>query len=109
VTPHVEANVKHAWHIYTILIKPELLTIDRNKFIDALKAENVGTSVHYIPVHYHPYYAKKYGFKKCDFPNAEYIYERTITIPLFPRMKREEVDGVIRAVKRIANHYRKNR
>jgi len=108
VTPHVEKNVKHAWHIYTILIRPELLKIDRNKFIDALKAENVGTSVHYIPVHYHPYYAKKYGFRKGDFPNAEYVYERTITIPLFPRMKREELDGVIRAVRRIANHYRKN-
>lgn len=107
VTPHVEANVKHAWHIYTILVRPELLKIDRNKFIDALKAENVGTSVHYIPVHYHPYYARKYGFKKGDFPNAEYVYERTITLPLFPKMTEADVRRVIFAVKKIVGHYKK--
>ncbi len=67
ITPHVRKYVKHAWHLYPILINEELLSITRAEFIQALKAENIGSSVHFIPVHTMSYYQDKYGFKPEDY------------------------------------------
>ncbi len=106
-TPIVNRNIRHAWHLYVIRIVPEALTINRNQFIEALRAENIGTSVHFIPVHLHPFYKDRYGYKRGDYPVAEGIYERVISLPLFPRMSEDDVDDVIAAVKRIVNCHRR--
>lgn len=97
--PSARNYIKHAWHLYTILIKPEKLTIDRNKFIELLQAENIGTSVHFIPLHLQPFYRDSLGYKQGDFPKTEYIYDRIISLPLYPKMTEEDVTDVIRAVK----------
>lgn len=107
VIPYVKNNIKHAWHLYVIKIVPERLKINRNQFIEALKAENIGTSVHFIPAHLHPYYRDNYGFKSGDFPNAEYAFERVISLPLFPKMTDEDVNDVINAVRKIVEYYKK--
>ncbi len=107
VIPYVKNNIKHAWHLYVIKIVPERLKINRNQFIEALKAENIGTSVHFIPAHLHPYYRDTYGFKSGDFPNAEYAFERVISLPLFPKMTDEDVNDVINAVRKIVEYYKK--
>jgi len=106
-TPFVKSNIKPAWHLYVIKIVSEKLKINRNQFIEALKAENIGTSVHFIPVHLHPYYRDTYGFKRGDFPNAEYAFERVISLPLFPKMNDEDVKDVIEAVRKIIEYYKK--
>lgn len=105
--PFVKNDIKHAWHLYVIKISPERLTINRNKFIEALRGENIGASVHFIPVHFHPYYRDTYGFKKGDFPNTESAFERVISLPLFPKMSDQDVEDVITAVKKIADYYRR--
>ena len=105
--PYVDEQVQHTWHLYPILINTDLLKIDRNKFIEALKAENIGTSVHFIPIHMHPYYRDRFGFNRGDFPSAEYVYERIISLPLYPRMTERDVGDVIAAVKKIVHCYRK--
>ena len=89
----------HAWHLYVILIKPERLKIDRGRFIKELKKRNVGASVHFIPLHLHPYYRNNYGYKKGDFPDAEWVYERSISLPIYPKMSDEDVEYVIEAVR----------
>lgn len=101
-TPSVKPYVKHAWHLYVIKLVPERLVIDRDRFIEALKAEKIGTSVHFIPVHLHPYYRETFGFKKGDFPVAEEMYERVISLPLYPKMSDEDVARVIEAVRNLA-------
>jgi UDP-4-amino-4,6-dideoxy-N-acetyl-beta-L-altrosamine transaminase len=106
-TPFVKSNIKHAWHLYIIMIVSEKLKINRNQFIEALKAENIGTSVHFIPVHLHPYYRDTYGFRRGDFPNAEYAFDRVISLPLFPKMNDEDVKDVIDAVRKIVEYYKK--
>jgi len=106
-TPVVKNHVRHAWHLYPILIETKKLRIDRNQFIEALKAENVGTSVHFIPVHLHPCYRKRFGFKEGDFPVSEYVYEREVSLPIYPSMTGDEVEDVILAVKKIVNHYKR--
>ena len=105
--PFVKDNIKHAWHLYVIKIVSEKLEINRNQFIEALRAENIGTSVHFIPVHLHPYYRDTYGFKRGDFPNAEYAFERVISLPLFPKMSDKDVKDVIDAVRKIIEYYKK--
>jgi UDP-4-amino-4,6-dideoxy-N-acetyl-beta-L-altrosamine transaminase len=107
-TPFVKSNIKPAWHLYVIKIVSEKLKINRNQFIEALKAENIGTSVHFIPVHLHPYYRDTYGFRRGDFPNAEYAFDRVISLPLFPKMSNKDVKDVIDAVRKIVVYY-KNR
>ncbi|MDD5529401.1 MAG: DegT/DnrJ/EryC1/StrS family aminotransferase [bacterium] len=92
-------STTHAYHLYIIKIVPELLKIDRTKFIELLRAENIGTGVHFIPLHLMPFYKQTFGFKKGDFPNAEWAYERTISLPLYPGLTSEDVKYIIKKVK----------
>ena len=64
----------------------------------ALQAENIGTGVHYRAVHLHPYYRDTYGYGRGDLPNAEWISDRTISLPLSPKLSDDDVDDVISAV-----------
>ncbi len=107
VLPPRQHHLKTAWHLYPIRINSELLTADRNQIIKALKAENIGVNVHYIPIHLHSYYQQRYGFVRGDFPIAERVYDSILTIPLFPKMSDKDVDDVINALKKVFSHYQK--
>lgn len=103
-TPFVYQNkvtYPHAWHLYIIQLNLENLTINRARFIEEMKKRNIGTSVHFIPLHLQPYYQKTYGYKKGHFPNAEKIYERCVSLPIYPKMTHEDVRDVIESVKDI--------
>jgi dTDP-4-amino-4,6-dideoxygalactose transaminase len=105
--PVVRPEVEHAWHLYVIQIDPQALAIDRAQFIEALRAENIGTSVHFIPVHLHPYYRETFGYQRGDYPIAEAVYDRIISLPLYPKMTEADVQSVIAAVRRVVAHHRK--
>jgi dTDP-4-amino-4,6-dideoxygalactose transaminase len=105
--PLVNEGIRHAWHLYVIQLNLDRLAINRAQFIDALKAENIGTSVHFIPVHLHPYYRHTYGYNRGDYPNAERVYDRIISLPLYPKMSEQDVHDVIAAVKRVVALHRK--
>jgi perosamine synthetase len=105
VPPCVRADVNPAWHLYPIRLDPERLAADRAQVFRALRAENIGVNVHYIPVHYHPYYRDRFGDKRGQFPVAEDAYERLISVPLFHAMSDADMQDVIHAMKRVALHY----
>lgn len=107
VTPAEIPGNRHAWHLYVIRINENLMNIDRNKFIEELTDLNIGTSVHFIPVHLHPYYRMTYGYKHGDYPVAESIYDGILSLPLYPKMTRDDVEVVVNAVKHIVKKYRK--
>ncbi|MCK4589153.1 MAG: UDP-4-amino-4,6-dideoxy-N-acetyl-beta-L-altrosamine transaminase [Nanoarchaeota archaeon] len=107
ILPSVKSYAKSSWHLYPIRVNNDLLKVDRNQLIRALKAENIGVNVHYIPIHLHSYYQKNYGFKAGDFPVCERIYNSIITLPLFPKMNTQDVQDVINAVKKVINYYKK--
>ncbi|PIP13352.1 MAG: UDP-4-amino-4,6-dideoxy-N-acetyl-beta-L-altrosamine transaminase [bacterium (Candidatus Stahlbacteria) CG23_combo_of_CG06-09_8_20_14_all_40_9] len=96
---------RNTYHLYVIKIKPDRLRITRNKFIRALREENISTNVHYIPIHLHPYYRERFGYKKGDYPSAERVYERAISLPIYPAMKEEDVLDVINAIEKIVVYY----
>jgi dTDP-4-amino-4,6-dideoxygalactose transaminase len=102
----VEAPVRHSdrnhvYYIYVIRLDLDRLAIDRAQFIEALKARNIGTSVHFIPVHLHPFYQEHLGYRRGDLPHAEAIYGRIVSLPLCPRMTETDAHDVIRAVRHI--------
>ena len=97
----VELNTRHAYHLYTLLIDLDHAKITRDKFLDEMTKKNIGVGVHYIALHLHPFYRKEFGYKKGDFPNAEWISERIVSIPLSPKLSDKDVDDVIEAVKTI--------
>ncbi len=97
-TPISRTNVKHAWHLYVLRLNLSHLTIDRAQFINEMKARNIGTSVHFIPIHLHPYYANKYGWQPETFPIAYREYQRLVSLPLHPGLSDTDVDDVIWAV-----------
>jgi len=101
-TPVARPEVDHAWHLYVLRLLPDRLGMSRNQFIEELKARNIGTSVHFIPIHIHPFYRDKYGFKPYDFPVAYDSYERMVSLPLSPRMSDQDVADVIEAVLELA-------
>ena len=94
-------NRIHSWHLFPIKLKLERLTVDRNAFIDALKDEGIGCSVHWRPLHLHPYYLEKFGWSAEDLPVASTIWKRLISLPIFPGMHDSEIDHVTQTVKKI--------
>jgi len=105
--PGLPSHVKHARHLYIIVLDVDRLTISRNEFVDALKAENIGTGIHFVSLHLHEYYRERFGYGPDDFPNANYLSERILSLPLYPRMSEKNVHDVIVAVKKIINYTRK--
>lgn len=97
----IEKNTRHAMHLFAIMINLEKMKIGRNEFIDKLIKENIGSGVHFSPVHLHPYYKKTFGYKKGDFPNAEFVGERIVSLPLGANLADRDVQDVINAVKNI--------
>lgn len=98
--PQAGEDSLHAYHLYPILLAPET---DRRVFFDYMRTNNIGVQVHYIPVHLQPYYRRRFGYKKGDFPVAEDFYAREVSLPIYPRLSKEEQDYVIDTIK---NFYR---
>ena len=105
--PVERADVEHAWHLYVLRLRPGVLRIGRDQFIEALTARRIGSSVHFIPVHLHPYYRDRYGHAPEDFPVALANYRRMLSLPLHPGLSDDDVGDVISAVLEIAREFRR--
>ncbi|MFH1429282.1 MAG: DegT/DnrJ/EryC1/StrS family aminotransferase [Candidatus Margulisiibacteriota bacterium] len=90
---------KHAYHLYTVLVDIENTKITRDQLLMLLHNKGIGTGVHYIALNLHPFYQKEYGYKRGDFPNAEYISDRTLSLPLSPRLSNDDLAYVIESLK----------
>lgn len=106
ITPYEAEERKSGYHIYVIRLVLEKLKVGRREIFEALRAENIGVNVHYIPVYYHPYYQEQ-GYSKGICPIAERVYESIITLPLYPGMLNEDVIDVVNAVKKVIKYYSK--
>lgn len=106
IIPYQLPYTNSSWHIYVLQLRLEKLKVGRREVYEALLKENIGVNVHYIPIYYHPYY-QRLGYKKGLCPNAEHLYERIITLPLFPKMTEEDVLDVINGIYKVLKYYRK--
>ncbi|MGQ9756419.1 MAG: UDP-4-amino-4,6-dideoxy-N-acetyl-beta-L-altrosamine transaminase [Desulfotomaculales bacterium] len=111
--PYQAPWAESAWHLYVLALNLDRLRAGRREIFLALRAENIGVHVHYIPVHTHPYYKWLIDPTVCPLgegspaPRAEALYPRLITLPLFPAMTDRDVEDVVYAVKRVLAYYRR--
>jgi|SRR5579885_794218 dTDP-4-amino-4,6-dideoxygalactose transaminase len=93
----------HSWHLYTPLINEDAAGMNRNEFMLAMKEKNIGTGLHYRAAHLYPYYRQVFGFNPGDFPRAEDVCERIVSLPLFPGMTDADHDRVLDVMYTIFN------
>jgi perosamine synthetase len=107
VLPVARSNVEHAWHLYPIRLGLEQLRITRAEFIGLMREQNIGTSVHFIPLHQHPFYRDAYRYRREDFPNASDAYERLVSLPIYPAMGENDIADVVTVVREIIRQNRR--
>ncbi len=83
-----------AWHLYPLRLNIEALKINRNQFINEMNERGIGTSVHFKPIYRFTYY-KNLGYQSAHYPESEWVYERSLSIPIFPGMSDKEIEFVI--------------
>ena len=105
IAPRADEDVLPAWHLYPIRLDCSRLSARRGEIFRALRAENIGVNVHYIPVHLHPYYRDRFDYKGGEFPNAEAAYESLISLPMFHGMTDDDIADVIAAVEKVTQYY----
>lgn len=94
----VEADTRHAYHLFTVSIRSEASPVSRDEFLDAMNARRIGTGVHYLSVPEHPFYQDRFGWNPESFPNAMSVGRTTVSLPLSPKMTHSDVDRVVTAV-----------
>jgi perosamine synthetase len=103
--PPDDVNRIHSWHLFPIKLRLEKLSINRNEFIEELQRGGVGCSVHWRPLHLHPYYQDTFGWRHNDFPAATSMWERLISLPIFPGMQSVEINHVVEMLTAICERY----
>lgn len=94
----IESGMRHAKHLYTLLVDTERLGLSRDRFLSEMTKRNIGVGVHYLSLHLQPFYKRVLGYTHGDFPNAEWISERTVSLPISARLTDDDVADVIEAV-----------
>jgi perosamine synthetase len=105
--PDEPPGFESAWHLFVVRLALERLRVDRAAVADALRARGIGTSVHFIPLHLHPYYRRTLGTRPGDFPGAEDLYARCLSLPLYPAMRPSDVDRVADALRTVLREARR--
>lgn len=105
--PYTKGDIRHARNLYTILIDPTKLKISRDKLVDLLKEADIGVSVYFIPLYRFSYFQKILNNRYTDFPVSENVYERIISLPLYPRMNVSDIKYVIKTLKSLIKRYQK--
>lgn len=95
----------HAQHLYVLKLRPGVLSIDRARYIEELRARGIGASVHFIPLHVHPYYEQTFGYRPETFPVALDVYERSLSLPVYSRMTDADAARVVDAVLDLARRF----
>jgi dTDP-4-amino-4,6-dideoxygalactose transaminase len=100
-----DEGTRHARHLYTLLLDVDRLRVGRDEVQQALHRQRIGTGVHYRALHLHRFYREEFSYARGDLPNAEWISDRTLSLPLSARLTDEDVADVVRAVRRTLEHF----
>jgi perosamine synthetase len=103
--PGVAPDVRHAWHIFPVLVEPARLRVGRDEVFAALRAEGIGVTLHYVPTYWHPYY-ERLGYVRGLCPVTEDASMRMFSLPIFPAMTDADVEDVVAALWKVLGHYR---
>jgi perosamine synthetase len=104
--PPAPPNRIHAWHLFPIRLRLDRLAIDRCDLLHLLRESGVQCSVHWRPLHLHPYYQETYGWQPQHLATATRVWARLISLPIFPDMRPDEQEHVVRVIREICAHHR---
>ena len=100
------ADCRSAWHLYVVRLNLDMLSVSRREIFAAVRAENIGVNVHYIPIPWLTLY-RDLGYERGHWPVAETEYERMLSIPIYPGMTDQDVDDVIAAFEKVLRRFRR--
>jgi dTDP-4-amino-4,6-dideoxygalactose transaminase len=100
-----ESGTRHAFHLYTILVDGDRAKISRDEFLDAMTKQNIGVGVHYLSIPEHPYYQEVFGWRPEEYPNAMAIGRQTVSLPISAKLKEEDIEDVVGAVRRVLHSH----
>ncbi|MFC1570437.1 DegT/DnrJ/EryC1/StrS family aminotransferase [Candidatus Omnitrophota bacterium] len=100
-------DIKHAHHLYIIILDTDKLKVGRDVIMQALSKENIGIGLHFRSLHIQQYYKEAFGYEAQDLPVAEYLSDRILSLPLYPKMNQYDIDTVVKAVSKVINHYKR--
>src|SRR3989441_5996444 len=103
--PALPPDRRHGWHLFVALLRLERLSADRDTVLQALRAENIGATLHYPLVYRHPFYRERFEYGPGLCPVAETVEKRLMTLPLFPTMSLDDQDDVLHALDKVFAHY----
>ena len=103
-----EGNI-HARHLYSPLLEIDKLDAGRDQIRKELFEEGIGTGIHFVSLHLQKYYRERFGFQPNDFPNARFISDRTLSLPLSPHLSDEEVERVIETFQSVVKRHAKKK
>ncbi len=98
---------KPSWHLYTVRLNTKKLKVDRDYFLKALRSENIGANLHFVPIYLHPYHKKRLRIDPGDFPNTNLLSNQIITLPLFSQMTKNDALDVVAATEKLIKYYRR--
>ncbi len=105
--PKAAGELNHVWHLFVMGLCTESLSIDRGRFIELMRAREIATSVHYIPIHYHSAYGELFSDLRGQFPNTEHVYEGAVSLPIYPSLAEAQVQRVGEAAVDIIRQHRR--
>jgi len=103
--PKTNKSTKHGYHLFTIQLKLDQIKVNRDFVLNALTKEGIGTGVHYMGIHTHPYYRQTFDLSADSFPNAQWLTDRTISLPLSSALSEQDTTDVVTAVHRVLKYY----
>jgi dTDP-4-amino-4,6-dideoxygalactose transaminase len=107
IVPTEKPDRQSSWHLYVLKLNLEKLKIDRNAFIEKLSGRGIGTSVHFIPVYRHRFYRETFKLSAKDWPDSEWVFKRILSLPIYPGLKKSDIQHIIASVKNIVEQFRK--
>ncbi len=96
IPPLIKPDRETSWHLYVIKVN------NRDKLFEKLRENGIGTSVHFIPVHKHPYYRQTYKYQSKDYPVANYVFEKSLSLPIYPGLTEQELEYIAERVLKYA-------
>jgi dTDP-4-amino-4,6-dideoxygalactose transaminase len=105
VLPNVPPDVQHGWGLYVVQLRTDRLTIGRDAVINMLGRENVQAGIDFVPLPAHAFYREAFGLQPHDYPRAVEAHERSLSLPLYPRMSEADVWDVVRAVRKVLTRH----
>lgn len=107
ITPGITEGAEPSYHLYVVKLRDDVLSVDRDRVLAALRAENIFANIHYVPVYKHPYFQRTMKQDVSSLPVCENVNGKIVTLPLFPRMTDGDLQDVVTALKKIIAYYRK--